>query len=263
MPTPIVIDLFCGRFGWSKGFVDEGYHAIGFDLNPPIGCDIPPGCELIQMDVAKLCGYDLRAVNPTVIVASPPCQRYSYMAMPWDRAKREMRWQEWQSTSPFSPNFDLNDLFNHCFRIAREAGCRIVTENVRGAQRWVGPAKARYGSYYLWGNIASVGNAIVPDVPRFGCPRLYVGSNGGRKNDGGSWFNVAHNTESGAGRNPVNGDTGIKRRDADGYDRSHPAAFGWKAPKTSSNSKARKAASAAIAEIPFELSSWIAKCFKP
>ncbi len=70
---PVVIDLFCGRFGWSKGFVEEGYNAIGFDLNPPIGCDIPDGCELIQMDVAKLCGYDLRSVNPAVIVASPPC----------------------------------------------------------------------------------------------------------------------------------------------------------------------------------------------
>jgi len=55
------------------------------------------------------------------------------------------------------------------------------------------------------------------------------------KNNGGSWFNVAHNTTSGLGQNP------------DG----------------ASNSGKRKAASAQIAKIPFPLARHIARCFLP
>src|ERR1017187_3855193 len=29
---PLVIDLFSGSFGWSAGFVSEGYRSIGFDI---------------------------------------------------------------------------------------------------------------------------------------------------------------------------------------------------------------------------------------
>jgi len=57
----------------------------------------------------------------------------------------------------------------------------------------------------------------------------------GHKNGGGSWFNVAHNTTSGKGQNPV----------------------------TSSKSPARKAASALIAKIPLALSSHIARVYRP
>ena len=64
------------------------------------------------------------------------------------------------------------------------------------------------------------------------------------KNDGGSWFAVAHNTTSGHSKNPVNGVKG-----SEGYERSHPDAFGWKIPNTSSRSNARKAAAAQIAKI--------------
>ena len=53
---------------------------------------------------------------------------------------------------------DLTRLFDACFRIQREAceaaGRRIpmIVENVRGAQPWVGEARANYGSYFLWGD---------------------------------------------------------------------------------------------------------------
>ena len=58
-------------------------------------------------------------------------------------------------------------------------------------------------------------------------------------------------------------DEGVKNRDADGYERNHPDAFGWKTPRTSSGSKARKAASAKIAKIPLALSQHIARVYKP
>ena len=47
------------------------------------------------------------------------------------------------------------------------------------------------------------------------------------------------------------------------YERTHPQAFGWKAPRTSSRSNSRKAASAQIAKIPFPLAQHIARTFKP
>ena len=29
---PLVIDLYCGLGGWTKGFLAEGYRAVGFDI---------------------------------------------------------------------------------------------------------------------------------------------------------------------------------------------------------------------------------------
>jgi hypothetical protein len=195
--TPIVIDLFCGRFGWSKGFLAHGFHAIGFDLEQ-MG-PIPEGAELVRQDVLTLHGSQFK--HATAIVASPPCQAYSYMAMPWDRSKREIRWQEWERDSPFG-NFTLNNLFNACFRIQREASeaarhhIPMVVENVCGAQKWVGRAAWHFGSYYLWGDVP----ALMPFTKRF-------------KNSGGSWFAVAHNTTSGTGNNPVSVPEGFNGAD--------------------------------------------------
>jgi hypothetical protein len=44
----------------------------------------------------------------------------------------------------------------------------MVVENVRGAQPWVGRAKANYGSYYLWGDVGMVGKRVVAGVLKFG-----------------------------------------------------------------------------------------------
>ena len=83
------------------------------------------------------------------------------MAMPWSRAKREISWQLWAQESPFG-NFHLNDLFDACFRIQREASeaagwqIPLVVENVKGAQPWVGKAAWHYGSFYLWGDVPAL-----------------------------------------------------------------------------------------------------------
>jgi hypothetical protein len=331
---PLVIDLCCGLGGWTRGFLAEGYDAIGFDIEKHEYGDKRYPAELILKDIRQLCGYELRAVNPVVIVASPPCQKYSYMAMPWKRAKREGRWQQWERDSPFG-DFRLNELFDACFRIARECGVPLVVENVKGAQPWVGPARAHFGSYYLWGDVESVGGRIVGTRPQFGqslrvARRLKVnpdGTNHGQgswfaiadsknrgahaqkvpgmnfhdyektglpgrsfqsaavdsiKNDGGSWFNQAHNTESGVGQNPVNG---VKRPGMNWSDKSNPdrmfndpnagskgfvtglgKGHNWRQDpigQFNSKSNSRKAASAMIAEIPFDLAQWVARCFKP
>lgn len=184
---PLAIDLYCGLGGWTEGLLTEGYRVIGFDIerhcyprpsisqdsavkrpglnwsdrtkrgskdaqfNRPL--DIDPDVEwveypaqLVLQDVLTLHGRQFK--DATLIVASPPCQAYSYRAMPWKRAKA-------------LPPPD-NTLFEACFRIQREAceaaGRRIpmVVENVKGAQKWVGRAKWHYGSFYLWGDVPAL-----------------------------------------------------------------------------------------------------------
>ena len=78
----------------------------------------------------------------------------------------------------------------------------------------------------------------------------------GTKNNRGSWFAEAHNTESGKGQNPVH--DGFKQAGLSG-----PAWFDHGAAHCSSKSDSRKAASAQIAKIPPDLARWIARCFKP
>lgn len=268
----LCIDLFCGLGGWTEGFLAEGWNVIGFDNHRHEYGEARYPAQLVIQDVLTLHGSQFR--NAHCIVASPPCQRYSWMAMPWSLAKREASWQRWQRDSAFSPGFDLNDLFNACFRIQREASeaagrhIPMVVENVKGAQPWVGQAKAHFGSYYLWGDVESVGGRIVCGLrPRFG--ETIQAAKGGVKcggSAGDDWF-AHHNRDefmvrANANKQPVwfNDDKrGEKCGGAwfsVGNDRSLMR-------NHSSKSPARKAASAEIAKIPFPLSQWIAQVMKP
>jgi site-specific DNA-cytosine methylase len=239
---PLAVDLFCGLGGWAEGFLAEGYEVIGFDIERR-----PYPAQLVLQDVATLDGRQF--AGATAIVASPPCQAYSYRAMPWKRAKA-------------LPPPD-NTLFEACFRIQREASeaagryIPLIVENVCGAQKWVGRAAWHYGSYYLWGDVP----ALMPLIS-------------GRKNSGGSWFAVAHNVGSGHSKNPVHYDQ-FRRNDPQDVRRDKNGNYGLKfgggwwhdstnnlIRKASSRSAARKQASAEIAKIPFPLAQWIAQSFK-
>lgn len=281
MRKPLAIDLFCGLGGWAEGFLSEGYDVIGFDLERhDYGTGGYPA-QLVLQDVLTLHGSQF--CDAAVIVASPPCQAYSYRAMPWKRAKA-------------LPPPD-NALFDACFRIQREA-CEaagryipMVVENVKGAQPWVGRAAWRYGSYYLWGDVP----ALMPWTGRLvkqnrnfhfyeqtGLPspsfhgadhEMSVRRYDQIKNTGGSWFGVAHNTESGVGQNPVNGEarkgTGgswvtpdAEGRTKQGHWRDGGCVTRCVTRCFNSKDSRRKAASAQIAKIPFPLAQHIARVFK-
>ena len=230
---PLAIDLYCGLGGWAEGLLAEGYDVIGFDIERHQYGEHRYPAQLVIQDVLTLHGSQFRSAD--LIVASPPCQAYSYRAMPWKRAKA-------------LPPPD-NTLFEACFRIQREA-CEaagrhipLIVENVRGAQKWVGRARWNFGSFYLWG-----------DVPAL-MPITFKGSKvpGFRFDGSGKSFQSASVQEHGrkVGKDWLGG---------------YGGGFGWDCSpmrRNSSKSPKRKFASAMIAKIPLPLSRHIARTFKP
>lgn len=184
---PLAIELFAGLHGWGAGLAAAGFRVVGFDLvDMPrlLNHPVPEHCSLVLQDVLTLHGSQFRDAH--LIVASPPCQEYSYMAMPFSRGKRiaaalrgQGEFPEGYRGSRTIP--ELTALFDACFRIQREASeatgryIPLVVENVRGAQPWVGRAKWSHGSYYLWGDVpalmpTTLAPAKVPGLPNGGFP---------------------------------------------------------------------------------------------
>src|SRR6185437_5447466 len=217
--------LFCGLGGWAEGLLAEGYDVIGFDIERHEYGDHRYPAQLVIQDVRTLHGSQFK--DAALIVASPPCQAYSYRAMPWKRAKA-------------LPPPD-NELFETCFRIQREA-CEaagrhvpLIVENVRGAQKWVGRARWNYGSFYLWGDVPAImpptiGARKVAGFRFDGSGRSFQSASVEGVKQGGDWFAEARS-----------GGTG-----------GTSASYGSKSPQ-------RKMASAMIAKIPPPLSRHIGR----
>ncbi len=254
-PKPLAIDLYCGLGGWSEGCLAEGYDVIGFDIEQHVyGEDRYPGWLVIQ-DVLTLHGSQFK--DAALIVASPPCQEYSYMAMPWTRAKAKAAAIRADETGAEIER--LNALFNACFRIQREAceaaGWHIpmVVENVQGAIPWVGRSRWNYGSYHLWGDVPALMPAPVAGrmkYPVSAAPRKWRDRDAVRLNDPG-----AHALHVRIDRTPV-----AEGRKGAG---AGAAWFDGNLCQLSSKSPNRKAASAKIAKIPLPLSRYIAATYKP
>ena len=248
---PLAIDLFCGLGGWTEGLLAEGYRVVGFDIERHAYGSQRYPAQLVLQDVLTIHGRQFK--DAALIVASPPCQEYSYMAMPWSLAKQKIRDYE----SGALDVKQLTALFDACFRIQWEASeakgeyIPLVVENVRGAQRWVGRAKWHFGSFYLWGDVpalmpitrkhvkvATMGAGWYPPGHPKHVPGLAFNGHAerGMKGAGAGWFNDAKR----------NGGTETGRLSQSG-----------------SKSPARKAASAMIAKIPLVLSRHIAQAWKP
>lgn len=89
MSKPLAIDLCCGLGGWTEGLLAEGYEVIGYDIEAHEYGEERYPAELRLKSILDLQGSDVAGAS--LIVASPPCQEFSYMAMPWQRAKQIAR----------------------------------------------------------------------------------------------------------------------------------------------------------------------------
>jgi hypothetical protein len=194
---PLAIDLFCGLGGWTEGLLAEGYDVFGFDIERHVyGEHRYPG-HLVVQDVCTLHGSQFK--DATLIVASPPCQEYSYMAMPWKLAKEKAAAIRADTTG--EKLAALNRLFDQCFRIQKEASLAagrhipMLVENVRGAIPWVGRSRWNFGSFHLWGDVPALmpitlKTAKVPGFRFDGSGKSFQTasvSHTGVKN-GGDWF---------------------------------------------------------------------------
>jgi hypothetical protein len=246
---PLCIDLFAGLGGWTEGFLANGYQVVGFDIERHVYGEKKYPAQLVLQDVLTLHGSQFK--DAAIIVASPPCQKYSYMAMPWTRAKNLAVWYREDEQR----QVELNTLFNACFRIQREA-CEaagrhipLVVENVRGARPWVGSSAWNFGSFHLWGDVPAL-------MPITGKP--------GRSFQSAAVDGLKVTSESGR-RTDVGNGTRFTTRDCGIEGRKGFAARINDSPITrhGSKSSARKAASAEIAKIPLALADWIARIYKP
>lgn len=299
--APLSIDLFCGLGGWTEGLLAEGYRVVGFDIERHEYGDYRYPAQLVLQDVRTLHGSQFK--DAALIVASPPCQEYSYMAMPWSRAKAIAA----EYRAGVRDIAKLTELFDACFRIQREACAAagrhipMVVENVRGAIPWVGRSRWNYGSFHLWGDVP----ALMPMTKAIKVPGFRFDGNGGSfqtasVNHGGQkvhgiphirdgephtrhltnpaehdgvkvpGMNWSDRTRKGQGFNTLaerqcRESGGIKQSGIGGT-RDNGKGDAWfqdGAARHGSKSPARKAASAMIAKIPLPLSQHIGRYWKP
>jgi hypothetical protein len=140
-----LLDLFCGRWGWSRAFAARGWECIGVDLVRP---KILAEYRFIECDVLLLTPEWIRGQAPDFIVASSPCEQFSVHCMKFTAKKDH----------PY-PEMGIK-LFHHTRRLCEDSGVPFVMENVRCAEQFVGRAQAHAGSFYLWGT------AVPPLLPK-------------------------------------------------------------------------------------------------
>jgi SAM-dependent methyltransferase len=67
-----VLDLFCGRGGWSIPFIEDGDDVTGIDI---VDVGYPKEAKLVLQDIREVKGFDYK--NYDLIIGSPPCVDFS------------------------------------------------------------------------------------------------------------------------------------------------------------------------------------------
>jgi hypothetical protein len=140
-----MLDLFCGRLGWTLEFLARGWQVVGLDLVAPPS--IPEGFFFQKRDVMFTKSW-VQMYGPfDFICASSVCDGFASFGM-----------KHFRPNPPY-PALEI-ELFNHTRALCEESGLPYLMENVRAAQQFVGPAINHCGPFYLWGN------AVPPILPQ-------------------------------------------------------------------------------------------------
>jgi len=137
---PRLLDLFCGRGGWTRSFIARGWHCTGVDL-----ADLGYPGEFLQADCLTLTPEFLASYD--AIVASPPCEEFARAWLPWLRgdhapADWALRLLDWSIAL--------------CTGHPRRA-CECSNFAARNR-----PGSVRFESYALWGDVP----LLAPIFPR-------------------------------------------------------------------------------------------------
>jgi len=135
-----VLDLFCGRGGWSVPFVEYGDEVIGIDIKKQ-----PYPAQLIVADIRTINGTQFKGFD--LIIGSPPCEDFSIA-----------RYRNKYVRGP-NPEKGLQ-LINEFWRIVKEAQPKYYAmENVEALTKYY-PIKPQWyfmiskgGKRCLWTNI--------------------------------------------------------------------------------------------------------------
>lgn len=134
-----LVDLFCGKGGWSKPALAAGWRCIGYDI---VNHGYPG--QLIQKP-CPISIAEIKSHNPTAVIASPPCEEYARFHLPWIK----------QANRPDET------LLRWAVSLQDDLECPVVIECSHFAARHV--EGARYaGSYALWGDVP----ILLPTIPR-------------------------------------------------------------------------------------------------
>ena len=159
-----MLDLFCGRWGWSQAFAARGWECVGVDLTEPT--ELPQHSQFWKLDVlnirwsGKFIGFESDEAWLGLfdfICASSPCEKFSVHGM-----------KHFHPNPPY-PELGIK-LFNHTRSLLESSGVPYVMENVRPAQKFVGNAVNHCGPFYLWGN------GVPPILPQGITKGINVGS---------------------------------------------------------------------------------------
>lgn len=69
-----MLDLFSGLGGWSEPFRERGHEVVTVDNDPRFDCTY-------TMDVMDPAIFELPLFDPQIVLASPPCEKFSLMAL--------------------------------------------------------------------------------------------------------------------------------------------------------------------------------------
>lgn len=147
-----MVDLFSGLGGASAAMRERGWLVFSVDVNRRFRPDLlanlaAPGARTETVEAVEAWAGGPGRVD--LVWASPPCNEFAREWLPWSR--RGIR-----------PSLALVEATHEL--VARIRPTWWALENVRGAVPYLGPARQRFGSFYLWG-----------DFPLVLCAPLYKG----------------------------------------------------------------------------------------